>query len=270
MATGATVFPQTRSNGGKNTHQSLQRAVAIMRLFTEKEPALTVAEISQKLDLHKSTVSRILGALYVEGLVEHNDQTGQYSLGVGLITLAGVALGRISARAVSLPHMEQLANETEETITLSILRGFNSVCVACIPAPQSVRYVVWIGRRVPLHATASGKVLLAYQNVVQRRHHLRYPLAPLTPHTHTNSDGLTHQLNLVAQQGYALEVDEFEEGTSALAAPVFNHEGTVTAAISIAGPSYRLDENRLLAWVGPLRRQAEAISGRLGFIGRQL
>lgn len=239
-----------------------------MRAFTEKEPALTVAEISSRLHLHKSTVSRILTTLLTEGLVEHNEQTGQYSLGVGLLTLAGVALGRINVRATALPFMESLAAQTKETITLSILRGLNSVSVAYIPAPQSVRYAVWIGRRVPLHATASGKILLASLTRSQRQEHLFFPLAPLTIHTNTNRDVLLFRLKQIKNQGYALEIDEFEEGISALAAPVFNHENRVIAAVSVAGPSFRLDKPQLEKLVAPLKAAAQEISSRMGFNGR--
>ena len=100
------------------THQSLQRAVAILREFSESDPALTVSEVSRRLDLHKSTVSRILATLLEEGLVWHNAETGRYSLGMGLVEMAGVALGQIDVRAAAMPHMADLVAELDETVAV--------------------------------------------------------------------------------------------------------------------------------------------------------
>ncbi|MCA9999741.1 MAG: IclR family transcriptional regulator [Anaerolineales bacterium] len=251
----------------KQTHQSLQRAVAIMRVFSEEHPTLSVGEISERLELHKSTVSRILAALREEELVELDLETGRYRLGVGLVTLAGVALGQITVRGTAYPLMEQLAQQTQETCSLWVLRENNSVCVAHIPAPQSIRYVVWTGRRVPLTATASGKVLLAGLAPHQRRALLQLPLPARTPHTITGLDQLEEVMAKTAVSGHALEIDEFETGTSAIAVPIFNHTGHVAAALSIAGPTYRLHQAQLTALASPLQTQAFAISSRLGFGG---
>lgn len=251
----------------KQTHQSLQRAVAIMRLFSEEQPTLSVGVISEQLGLHKSTVSRILAALREEELVELDPETGQYRLGVGLITLAGVALGQITVRGTAYPVMEQLAQQTQETCSLWVLRENNSVCVGHIPAPQSIRYVVWTGRRVPLTATASGKVLLAGLGSHQRQAVLRQPVPARTPQTITGLDQLEAVVAQTAVSGHALEIDECETGISAIAVPIFNHTGHIAAALSIAGPTYRLTETQLIALASPLQTQAFAISTRLGFGG---
>lgn len=251
----------------KQTHQSLQRAVAIMRLFREEQPTLSVGAISEQLELHKSTVSRILAALREEELVELDPETGHYRLGVGLVTLAGVALGQITVRGTAYPVMEQLAQQTQETCSLWVLRENNSVCVGHIPAPQSIRYVVWTGRRVPLTATASGKVLLAGLGSHQRRAVLRLPLPARTPQTITGLDQLEAVVAQTAVSGHALEIDECETGISAIAVPIFDHKGHIAAALSIAGPTYRLNQAQLIALASPLQTQALAISTRLGFGG---
>ncbi|MDH3499923.1 MAG: IclR family transcriptional regulator, partial [Acidimicrobiia bacterium] len=144
-----------------STHQSIERAIAILGVFTEHEPEIGVGEIARRLDLHKSTVSRILTTLLDESIVWHHPETGKYSLGMGLVELAGVALGQIDVRAAAMPHMEELGAALNETVTVSVLRGSEAVTVAHLPANQSIRHVAWIGRRIPLRATASGKVFLA-------------------------------------------------------------------------------------------------------------
>jgi len=119
-----------------STHQSLQRAAAILREFSEVEPALTVTDISHRLDLHKSTVSRILATLLEEGMVWHNASTGRYSLGMALVEMAGVALGQIDVRAAAMPHVERLAAATNETITVAVRRGREAITV-CSPREYS-------------------------------------------------------------------------------------------------------------------------------------
>lgn len=251
----------------KQTHQSLQRAVAIMRLFSEEQPTLSVGAISERLGLHKSTVSRILTTLREEELVELNLETGHYRLGVGLVTLAGVALGQVTVRGVAYGAMAQLAQEQQETCALWVLRENQSVCVAQLPAPQSIRYVVWTGRRTPLAATASGKVLLAGAPSHQRHALLRLPLPARTPYTIRALEQLDKVVAETAVSGHALEIDEFEIGTSAVAVPIFDHTGHVAAALSLAGPTYRLHQAQLLTLVSPLQNQAAAVSTRLGFSG---
>lgn len=221
-----------------STHQSLQRATAILREFSELEPALTVTEISHRLDLHKSTVSRILATLLEEGMVWHNAGTGRYSLGMALVEMAGVALGQIDVRAAAMPHIERLAAATNETITVAVRRGRDAITVAHLPSTRSVRHVVWIGRRIPLQTTAAGKALLAAMH--SRGDDWRALVEiPEEDRVAEWDVALANDLTAVAERGYAEESDEFEVGTSAIAAPVLDHMGAAVAALSISGPSAR-------------------------------
>lgn len=243
--------------------QSIQRAVAIMRLFSESEPELGVIEIGRRLSLHKSTVSRILATLQAEGLVQQNPETAKYSLGAGLVSLAGVALGQLNVRGIALPVMEELARETQETTCLIAREGNDGVCIAEIPAPRSIRYVTWLGRRTPLHCTANGKVILAHDMA-----HGATPPAELnafTPHTETDPARLDHQLSAVVQNGYATERDEFIEGTTAVAAPVFDHQRRMVAALAIAGPTFRMEDELVAGFVPQLLDSVRAISIQLGY-----
>lgn len=242
--------PDGRPKVRKSTHQSIKRAIRIMRLFSESEPSLSVGEVSQKLELHKSTVSRILGVLHEEGLLDIHPESGKYSPGAGLLTLAGVALGQIDVRAASMASLERLATLSDETVTASVFQNDEVVAVAYLPSSQSLRYVVWIGRRTPLKTTASGKLLLAFSN----RIHLKEALP-------------SAQKVEIYQGGFAIEVDQFEDGISAIAAPIFDHQGALKAAVSIAGPSRRLDEAALSGYIRPLQEEAYAISKKLGFVG---
>ena len=252
------------------TIQSIERAVAILRSFTEAEPELRVTELSRRLDLHKSTVSRILGTLEQEGLVSHNPETGKYRLGLTLISLAGVALGRLDVRGVSQPHLNRLVEISQETVNVTVLDGQECVNVERAASPRPIRYVGWIGRRTPLHCTAAGKVMLAYLPPAERAVRLPRPLMRHTDQTIVEEKALEASLRKARRQGYAIVHEEFEEGFSALAAPVFDHTGRVAGAVSISGPTYRLGQDKIEEFVEPLLESTAAVSADMGYDGRPL
>jgi IclR family transcriptional regulator, acetate operon repressor len=246
--------------------QSIQRAVAILRSFTEAEPELGVTELSRRLHLHKSTVSRILSTLQAEGLVGQNPQTGKYRLGVGLVSLAGVALGRLDVRGAAQPFLNRLVEVTQETVNVTILDGRDCVNIERAASPQSIRYVGWIGRRTPLHCTASGKVLLAYMPAEQRQLLLLLPLPQYTAKTVTDLATLEQQLRQIKQNGHAVVHEEFEEGFSAVAAPVREMSGQIIATISVSGPTFRLDSDQMAQIVPPLLEVTGQVSAQLGYV----
>lgn len=250
------------------TIQSIERAAAVMRSFSEAQPELGVTELSRRLRLHKSTVSRILSTLQNEGFVSQNRVTGKYRLGVGLISLAGVALGQVDVRSAAYPHLDALVEETRESVGVAILDGAESVNVLHKPSPKPIRYVNWIGRRLPLHCTASGKVLLAGMTPEERAARLPRDLGRYTAATLAAPEQLRAELSAIAGRGYALAMEEYEEGYSAIAVPIYNHEGRVAGALSISGPTFRLPEETLLGFTGNLLQTAARISADLGYSGR--
>ena len=249
--------------------QSVQRAAAIMRSFTEAEPELSVMELSRRLGLHKSTVSRMLSTLQHEGLIEQNSETGKYRLGLGVIGLAGVALGRLNARAASQPYLNELVNRTQETINVTVLDGNECVNIERAFSPQPIRYMGWIGRRSPLHCTASGKVLLAYMTPEEQTAVLPSPLPRYTEKTVTDFEALTRSLEQVRRQGYAIVHEEYEEGFSSIAAPLHNHLGQVIGALAISGPTYRLRGETIHSFIEPLLQVTGKISADLGYTAVQ-
>ncbi|RME85565.1 MAG: IclR family transcriptional regulator [Caldilineae bacterium] len=247
--------------------QSIQRAVAILRSFTETEPELSVGELSRRLNLHKSTVSRILATLQQEGLVGQNPVTGRYRLGLGLVSLAGVALGRLDVRGIAQPHLPHLVEITEETINVTVLDGSECVNVERAASPKPIHYVGWIGRRTPVHCTAGGRVFLAFMPEQKRRALLAAPLRRYTSCTITDPEQLLCTLQQVREQGYAVVHGEFEEGFSDVAAPVLNHRREVVAALVVSGPSFRLTPERIASFLPDLLETARVISTKLGWRG---
>lgn len=245
--------------------QSVERAAAILRSFTDADPELGVTTLSGRLGVHKSTVSRLLSTLEHEGLVEQNPETGKYRLGLGLITLAGAALERMDLRRVAQPYLSGLAESTQETVNLAVLDGDECVNIERILSPQPIRHAGWIGRRTPLHCTSTGKVLLASMPPEARKAIVTQKLPRFTDNTITEPTTLECTLDQVCRQGYAIAHEELEEGLSAIAAPLFDHTGTVIAAVSISGPTYRLGPRKIKSLVEPLKEVAYSISAGLGY-----
>jgi IclR family acetate operon transcriptional repressor len=249
----------------RNKVQSLDRALEILKLLGG-EPEMRVTDLARRLEVHKSTVFRLLATLQEHGLVEQNPTTERYRLGYGLVRLAGSVVAEVDLARASRPVLEVLANRTGETVNLAILQGDQVVNIEQIAAPNLVVNVNWVGKQTPLHATSNGKVLLAHLPASDRQTLMPRALSRLTPRTITDPRVLERQLRRVLEDGYAFTLEELELGLNAVAAPVFAADGRVLAAVSVAGPSYRVTPQRLKE-LGEITKQAgTAISGRLGYI----
>jgi DNA-binding IclR family transcriptional regulator len=247
--------------------QSVRRAATILRSFTAAEATLGVTTLSERLGLHKSTVSRLLSTLDREGFVEQDPETGKYRLGLGLVSLAGYALERLDLRRVAHPYLGALAELTQETINLTVPAGAEGVNIERVASPRSIRYVGSVGRRTPLHCSSTGKVLLAFMSPAERAALLPQKLTRYTANTITDRAALDAELAQVQAQGYAVAREEYEEDLAAVAAPIRNHLGRVIATVSITGPAYRLEADKIAAFVPALLETAAKISAQLGYSG---
>jgi DNA-binding IclR family transcriptional regulator len=213
--------------------------------------------------------------LAAEGLVEWNPATSRYRLGLVVLELAGVLTEGLDVRAAARPAMEALCRRSGETVSLDVLHDGESVVVDQVTSPRSVRYVCWVGRRVPVHASSAGKVLLAFQDGQATAALLRRLAGPggvlswHTGRTITDPVALGDELARVRAAGTATASGEVSDEIAAVAAPVRDHQGLVVAAVAVNGPTFRLSAERL-AELGPDVALAGAeISRRLGFRGRR-
>ena len=251
--------------------QSVDRALTILKLLAA-DGELGVTEIAGLLCVHKSTASRLLGTLETHGLAEQLPDRGRYRLGVGVLRLAGATRSRLDIVRESRPITGPLAAEVGETVNIVILSGIETLYLDQVAGPSALQIHNWVGRRNPVHATANGRVLLAYATPAETEAVLaaiRTPagkLRALTPHTVTDSAALLRSLEAVRRDGYAAAVDELEEGLTAVAAPIRGVDGTVIASVSVSGPSFRLDPARLPAVAAATRTAAAAISSRMGHL----
>ena len=247
------------------TVQSVERALAILKAFSAGEPELSVAQLSRRLNLPKSTVSRLLSTLEANGFVVQDAETGRFRLGAELIALVNSAVAGFQVHRVARPHLRQLADTVGETVSISVLDGRDAVNLEqFVPAHRLVMRVGWVGRRMPAHAVSVGKVLMAFLPAEELDRLLDNSLEALTPHTITNPHTLRRELARVRQQGYATAFEELEEGLHAVAVPVRNHRGEVVAAISVSGPAYRLTRERIVEIVPQVTETAQRISWEMG------
>jgi DNA-binding IclR family transcriptional regulator len=250
--------------------QSVERAIAILKAFSQKRAEIGVTELSQQLDLHKSTTSRLLSSLHKEGLVEENPITRKYRLGMVLATLGGLVLQHLDVTQAARPLMLALAETTQETVILAVRDRAETVNVAQVPSPQTVKHMEWVGQRGPLHCTATGKVLLAYSPVADQEAIIYAKELPrYTPNTMTDPDRLCQDLAQVREQGYAVGREELEIGLNAVAAPVCDHSRDVVAAISVSGPAFRLSPDRFSTVAAHVQQTALKLSSQLGCDGAE-
>ncbi|MFJ3283785.1 IclR family transcriptional regulator [Streptomyces sp. NPDC086669] len=247
--------------------QSVDRAISVMEILAQRGEA-GVSEVAAEIDVHKSTAFRLLGALEARGLVEQAGERGKYRLGFGIVRLAGAVTGRIDITRQGRPICERLAEELGETVNIAVLREHYAINLYEVRGPGAITAHNWVGQLTPLHATSSGKVLLAHLPAGERAELLtRAGLKKVTPHTVTARTKLEEDLAGVRERGYSTTREELEIGLHAMAAPVRDRDGDVIAALSASGPAYRLTEERMHATAPLLIKGAEEISHRMGFLG---
>lgn len=218
---------------------AVERALATLDLLAEADEPLGVNAIARDLDVSPSSASRLLGTLAAHGLVERMPDTGRYRLGVRLLQLGTHVLERLDVRATSRPFLERLERETGETATLSLPAAGEAVTVDHIPSRRSVRSAALIGRPSVAHATAVGKVVLAFGRGAETE--IPPHLPAFTARTITDPAALARAVAAVEAQGYGEADGEREEDLAALGAPVFDHTRDLIAVVGLQGPSDRFD-----------------------------
>lgn len=255
--------PDAEAQGGGV--QSVDRALQILEIIARQGDA-GVSEIAEEMGVHKSTVSRLVGSLLGRELVRQNSERGKYQLGFGILRLASSVPGRLSVVREASEVLEGLAAQYKETVNLAVLRSNFAVNVDQAMGPSTLATYDWVGSLTPLHATSSGKVLLAALPTNERDTIFKgVGLPARTPRTVTNRAQLEKQLLDVTRQGYAVVHEEFEIGLTAVAVPIFSHLGTVIAAVSISGPDFRFSPEEQPGLIDGLREAGMAISTRMGY-----
>jgi DNA-binding IclR family transcriptional regulator len=238
-------------------------AFAVLELFFDGEAELGLQQVTASAKVTKSSAFRILLTLESLGYLEKNPETGKFRLGRKLFEAAGRARGRRGVVQVARPFMKALHEEFGESVNLASLQGGAVVYVDALEGSYAFRLAVDVGAQAPLHASALGKAILAFQTPERRDALLAGLRLPrLTPRTLTSRDKLSKALEAVRHRGYATDGEEVELGASCVGAPIVDPEGTAAHAISVSGPTHRM-KDRHAAVVAAVSKAAAAIAREL-------
>ena len=237
----------------------LERVFAILDCFTAEEPELTLADLASRTRIPKPTVHRLAGMLVEQRLLTRTG-TG-FTLGMRLFELGELVGERRAILDASLPVLSELFEQTHEIIHLGVLDGEQLLYFAKIVGYRAFPLPTRAGGRWPLHASALGKVLLAFGSPDRVRSLLQSELKALTPYTITVPGRLSVQLARARREGCAYESEEAVLGNACVAAPIFNRARQPVAAVSVSGPPVRLRARQRAPLV---RRAAATITSRIG------
>ncbi|MDA8227530.1 MAG: IclR family transcriptional regulator [Desulfitobacterium hafniense] len=224
----------------KTVIQSLSRAIEVLKCFEDADE-LGVTEISKAIGLHKSTTFNIITTLELHRFLEKNENTGKYRLGIELFRMGTKV--KSDFRNISLPYLEKLAAEFKETVNLVVRDAGHVLYLEKIESPHSMRISTMVGGRLPINATAVGKAILSSLPDNEVLEEIKnFTFKKFTDYTISDKDELLEYIKKVRTTGYSEDLQELEPGLMCVAAPIYNHTGKAFAAISVSGPTSRMDE----------------------------
>lgn len=227
---------------------------------------MSLAEISRAVELHKTTVYRLLSSLKERGYIEKDDGTNLYRLGLGFIELSSLFLNKVELKTEAEPYLRHLSQELGRTVYLAILQDHEVVYIDKYEQFNSLRKYSVIGRRRPVYSTSLGKALLFDRGREELRELLKQiELKRYTENTITDTEELIEEIDRSRQRGFARDNSEMDAGEQCIGAPIYDYRSTVIAAISVAwkGAFTTFDEEKVAALV---RETAGTISRRLGYM----
>jgi IclR family transcriptional regulator, KDG regulon repressor len=246
--------------------QVVDRLFHILDALAEAKEEMGATEVAGCLNLHKSTVHRLLVTLERHRFVEKNPKSAKYKLGWRLFELGSVAVSRVDLHERAGPHLQSLVNKTGETAHLGIVSGNELLSIISVESTRSLRLPTTVGRRSPLYCTSQGKAILAFTPEPAASQMIRQlEFRSLTRNTITKVARFKEELARVRQCGYAIDNEEMEDDLRCVGAPVFDHSGQVIAAISIAGPTYRVGGGQLPRLIESVLSASRQLSEALGY-----
>ncbi|MCC5579013.1 IclR family transcriptional regulator [Microtetraspora sp. AC03309] len=264
-----TVKPLRRraAESSSQTVATVERAADVLVLFADPASVtLGVTEIADKLGMSKAAVHRVLASFRLHGLIELDEKTRRYSLGLAAMRLGLAYLGRLDVRRLAAPELVTLSRTLSETATLSIRTGTTRVYVDQVTPSREVIMSISLGIPYPLHAGASSKAFLAFLSDEEIDTYVRtVPLVRLTERTLVHEDVLRKEIAAIRRRGYAKSSAERQPGSASVAAPIFDHHGRPAGVISVCGPLERFrDEAEQCAET--LLESTNRISAQMGHL----
>lgn len=248
--------------------RAVSRALSILSAFSVNEPELGLIEISKKLDLHKTTVLRLLDSLRADGFIEMNESNGRYRLGIKTFEVGSIYyLTRLNIDIIAKPIMEEIAKEYKLTTVLAILDKSEVFYIGITEPNRILRVNLPIGFRFGIHHTSLGKVLVS--DLPEDRLDsilLEKGLPKVAPKTITDEVELKKVLADVRKHGFAVDDEESFRGIRCVAAPIRDRTNKVIAALSVSGTIFDVTTDRVPVLVDVVKNAANKISEKLGFI----
>lgn len=247
--------------------QSVVKALEILEAFTDRDDELGLIDLCNHLGLSKSNMARLLRTLQDRGYIDQNKITGNYRLGLKIFEMGQIFFKKMELLKQVRPVMEDLMSRCDEAVYVAIIQDSEVVYLDMVETTHSVRAISRVGWRLPAYCTAVGKAHLAFFSRAQLGPLLEnMALKELTKNTITDKDKLREHLGQIAEQGYAVDNEECEEGIKCVGVPVWDYTRTPVAAICISGPSSRMPDERIEKELMPLLKEAGMkISRKLGY-----
>lgn len=248
--------------------QTLERAVGLLSLFCHERPMLSLSQIAESLNLHISTVHRLVGTLENAGYLDKEPRSGHYRLGFAPVELAGLALNQTDFVRHALPELDQLRDELQLNANLAVLYNDDIIHLAYAVRRDTPRYYTVIGRRAVPHCTALGKVLLselprsAVHQMIKRQ-----GWRPYTPHSISDYQRLDEELDAVSKRGYATDLEERHVGHACVAAPIRDNTTHIVAALSVTGELALITGDRGRDIISAVLEHAKRVSLQVGYMG---
>jgi DNA-binding IclR family transcriptional regulator len=244
----------------------MDRALAILDVLGSLSGDSSLVELCVALNLHKSTLHRLMMVLERHRLVDKNPDTGRYRLGLKLFELGSKAIASLDLREQARPHLTRLQQETEETVNFAVLDQGEVLYIAKIEPQRNLRIAAHVGHRFPAYCTALGKAMLAESPETEVDSILRgCEMKARTPNTITTPAMLKDELRMIHSRGYAIDDEENDEGARCVGVAVRDQRGNPVAAISVSGPASRVTKSKVPEIAKVLIRSAQALSKELGY-----
>ncbi len=244
---------------------ALRKAMRVLALFTAERPELGASEAAKELGWPRSSVARLLVAMHRSGFLDRDEPGGRYRIGLRLAAFGALAVDATSLQRSAQPELEELARRSGETANVSVLSSGEVVNVGLVLSPRPIKHMGWIGRRMPIHATAAGKALVAWRGD-ELPQLIRPPLRRCTARTITRLDDLRDELARVRARGWSSAHGELEDDLLGIGAPIRDHRGEVIACVTISAPLFRVERARLPEMGAMVRTAADRVSAALGYI----
>ena len=249
----------------KSSVQSIDRALSIIEILSTNN-GLSIKSLSEKTSLHKSTVYRLLQTLRMHNYVYQDSRTEQYFLGAKILELSANLMSNLDIRSVARPVLEKLCIETKQTVHLCILDGTDAVYIDKLENEhQAIRMYSQIGKHIPAYCSSAGKALVAWsEEEVRNRVISSINFFTRTKHTIINKEDYLRELAAVLRKGYAVDWCEHEENIWCVAAPVFDREQRVIAAISVSAGVWSLNAEQFVNMCEKTSWAAKTVSKYMG------